>query len=235
MYILVVVHMPSDVPRGSRVLTLNKYAFPSRLGSTPIEKVKSGTKDIVVHQTFPLEAAMRLTSFSSSLFVLHHCFLAISSLAIPPTYPQGGLSALERNNAFYEPIPLSKRTFRTHTFYNPSHSHRLTLTTFAAFLNQGGSTALLRLYTELLSNAAGPWASLPARSSFTLQCGHVYIEFAASEPYGVPWSFVAEFAEKMMKVTQKGFTGAFQGEYRHIETGAVILIGLRLAIAAAAA
>lgn len=37
MYIPVVVHMPSDVPRGSRFLTLNKYASPFYLGSTPIK------------------------------------------------------------------------------------------------------------------------------------------------------------------------------------------------------
>ena len=178
---------------------------------------------------------MRLASFSSSLFILYHCFLAASSLAFLATQPQGALSALEGNKAFYEPVSLSKRIFKTHTFYNPSHSHCLTLTTFAAFLNQGASTALLRLYTELLFNASGPWVSLPARSSFTLHYGHIYIEFTASEPYGVPWSFVVEFAEKMVKATQKGFTGAFQGEYRHIETGAVIWIGLRLSMAAAAA
>lgn len=178
---------------------------------------------------------MRSPSFSSILIILNYYSLAISSLAIFAFQPQGALSASEESKVFHEPAHLSKRVFKTHSFYNPSHSHCLTITTFAAFLNQGASTALLRLYTELLSNASGPWITLPALSYFALHCGSIYIEFAASEPYGVPWSFVAEFAAKMMKATQKGFTGAFQGEYRHIETGAVIWIALRVSMAAAAA
>ena len=39
----------------------------------------------------------------------------------------------------------------------------------------------------------------------------------------------------MIRATELGFTGQFEGEYRHLATGAVIEVGLRVVLVAAAA
>ena len=53
--------------------------------------------------------------------------------------------------------------------------------------------------------------------------------------YTIPWCFFAEFAEKMLVATERGFTGEFDGEYTHLASGAVIKVALRVVMAAAAA
>ena len=184
---------------------------------------------------YSYQAVMLLPNVGPMLLLLILSIVATDSLAsltlpslvdIPP--PQ--------RNIKYHARALTPKRFKTLTFYNPSHSHRLTLTTFLSLLPlQSASSALLHLYTELLSNASGPWVSLPAISSFTACTEHLSIEFTAAGPYVIPWSFVAAFAEKMMDATEKGFTGYFHGEYRHLESGAVIWVELSLRMAAAAA
>lgn len=157
---------------------------------------------------------------------------SLAILTLPPLVNSSPPQPSTRHHA----RALPSKRFKTFTFYNPSHSHRLTLTTFASILPlQTASSALLRLYTELLSNASGAWVSLPAVSSFTACSEILSIEFTAAGPYVIPWTFVAEFAEKMMDATEKGFTGCFQGEYRHLESGAVIWVALRIGMVAAAA
>ena len=157
---------------------------------------------------------------------------SLASLILPPLVD---ISSPQRSTKYHARALNSKR-FKTFTFYNPSHSHRLTLTTFVSLLPlQSASSALLHLYTELLSNASGPWVSLPAASSFTASTDSLSIDFTAAGEFVIPWSFVAEFAEKMMDATEKGFTGYFRGEYCHLESGAVIWVALRVRMAAAAA
>ncbi|KAL8796011.1 MAG: hypothetical protein Q9195_001587 [Heterodermia aff. obscurata] len=184
---------------------------------------------------YDYQTVMRLPKIAAILLIFILSIIASESLAsliLPPSlkiYPP------QRSTKYHARTLTSKR-FKTFTFYNPSHSHRLTLTTFASLLPlQSASSALLHLYSELLSNASGPWVSLPAASSFTACSDNISIEFTAAGPYVIPWSFVAEFAEKMMDATEKGFTGYFQGEYRHLESGAVIWVALRIRMAAAAA
>ena len=131
---------------------------------------------------------------------------------------------------------ILERMPKTYTFYSPSHSHSLTLHTFTSLLPiESASLALLELYTKLAYNASGPWISIPTASSFTACCGNLYIDFEASNHYGVPWSFVAAFARKMIMATNKGFTGRFEGEYRHLGSEAVIRVTLRYVMVAAAA
>jgi len=61
------------------------------------------------------------------------------------------------------------------------------------------------------------------------------MDFRASDNYAIPWGFVAEFAARMATATERGFTGGFQGEYTHLASGAVIRVGLRIVLVAAAA
>lgn len=176
---------------------------------------------------------MRLIAQISTLLLLFISALVLASSAVP-TLPPSSLSAGATTTASYTPIPRTKR-FKTHTFYNPSHSHCLTIRTFASFLPlQIASSALVQLYTELISNASGELASLPI-STLTASHGNIYVDFVASEGYNIPWGFIAEFAEKMLVVTERGFTGGFDGEYTHLASGAVIKVALRVAMVAAAA
>ena len=178
---------------------------------------------------------MRLPKTAPMLLIFILSVIAsdpLASLTLPPLV---NISPPQRRTK-HHPRALTSKRFKTLTFYNPSHSHRLTLTTFASLLPlQSASSALLHLYTELLSNASGPWISLPPVSSFTAYSDNLSVEFTAAGPYVIPWSFVAEFAEKMMDATEKGFTGYFQGEYRHLESGAAIWVALRIRMTAAAA
>lgn len=178
---------------------------------------------------------MWLPNFAPMLFIFILSIVASDSLASLTLPPLVNVSPPQQSTK-YHARALTPKRFKTLTFYNPSHSHRLILTTFASLLPlQSASSALLHLYAELLSNASGPWVSLPAVSSFTACSDNLSIEFTAEGPYVIPWSFVAEFAEKMMDATEKGFIGCFQGEYRHLDSGAVIWVALRVGMAAAAA
>ena len=185
--------------------------------------------------SYNYQAVMRLPKVAPMLLIFILSVVASDSLTSLTLPSLVNISPPQRI-AKHHPRALTSKRFNTLTFYNPSHSHRLTLTTFASLLPlQSASSALLHLYTELLSNASGPWLSLPAVSSFTARSDNLSVEFTATGPYVIPWSFVAEFAEKMMDATEKGFTGYFQGEYRHLESGAVIWVALRIGMAAAAA
>lgn len=179
---------------------------------------------------------MRSLNYTLTPPILVLYLLAAASLAVYTSRSQVFPIALKADTVIQKPFPLLRRDIRTHIFYNPAHSHRLRLTTFASLIPfRSASSALLQLYAELLSNASGPWLSLPAAAYFTARCGNIYIDFEASQPYRIPWSFVAEFAEKMMEATARGFTGRFEGEYRHLESGAVIRVALRVVLIAAAA
>ena len=119
---------------------------------------------------------------------------------------------------------------------NVTPTHALTLHTYVSLLPLStAASTLFELYTTLFSNASGPWRARPAYTSFTAHCGNIYIDFQTSDAYFIPWSFVAEFAGYMIRATEKGFTGGFEGEYKHRATGAVISVGLRIVMAAAAA
>ena len=176
---------------------------------------------------------MRLIAQVSTLLLLFFGALTVASPAVP-TLPPSSLSAQAIGTASHTPLHRSKR-FKTHTFYNPSRSHCLTLNVFASFLPlHTASSALIQLYTNLISDAASEVASIPI-SSLTASRGSIYVDFVASEGYNIPWGFVAEFAEKMLVVTERGFAGEFDGEYTHLASGAVIKVALRVAMAAAAA
>ena len=166
------------------------------------------------------------------LSVLGALFSALVFVAPSPLNPTLARSQLPRSEP---PTPLPSIAPRK-LVVSSSPTHALTVTTYASLLPLSvASSALGNFYTALFSSASGPWSNLPALPSFTAAYGNVFMDFRASEPYLVPWSFVAEFAERMMHATQRGFTGQFCGEYRHLATGAVIEVGLRVVLVAAAA
>lgn len=113
---------------------------------------------------------------------------------------------------------------------------RIILRTYASFLPLSlAASSLFTFYARLSASASGPWHYYPEVNRFTVHYGSIIISFQASHNYGIPWGFVAEFAAKMASVTERGFTGCFQGEYTHLGSGAVIRIGLRNVLVAAAA
>lgn len=121
-------------------------------------------------------------------------------------------------------------------FISATPAYRIILRTYASFLPLSlAASSLFTFYASLSAAASGPWHSYPELHHFTVDYGSIIIDFQASHNYGIPWAFVAEFAAKMASVTERGFTGCFQGEYTHLGSGAVIQIGLRNVLVAAAA
>ncbi len=126
--------------------------------------------------------------------------------------------------------------FRSKVLTSATPAYRITLHTYASLLPLSlAASSLLRFYTRLFAAASGPWHSVPELHYFTAEYGNIIITFRASHNYAIPWGFVAEFAAKMASVTERGFTGEFQGEYTHLASGAAIRVGLRIVLVAAAA
>lgn len=176
---------------------------------------------------------MQPLSFPSVLLI------ALLILAHTRAFPLTESLSLEITKEHLQTLPplnpkytISKRNLIT----SSTPTHALTLQTYASFLPLSlASSALQDFYTTLFSQATGPWQSLPNLPHFTAEYGNIFLNFQASPPYLIPWSFIAEFAEKMIRATELGFTGQFEGEYRHLATGAVIEVGLRVVLVAAAA
>jgi len=126
--------------------------------------------------------------------------------------------------------------FKSKILTSATPAYRIILHTYASLLPLSlAASSLLTFYTRLFAAASGPWHSLPELHYFTAEYGCIIISFQASHNYAIPWGFVAEFAAKMASVTERGFTGGFQGEYTHLASGAVIRVGLRIVLVAAAA
>ncbi len=69
--------------------------------------------------------------------------------------------------------------------------------------------ALTHLYTSILINARGKWARSPPLHGFTLSYGGVRILMHCPQK-PIPWIFVGNFAEKMLQITEGGWTGVYQ-------------------------
>lgn len=152
------------------------------------------------------------------------------SAAMPLTDPSD--LGLPRNSS----SKIDHMLFKRRTFTSATPDHRIILDTYATFLPLSlAASSLLNFYTRLFAAASGPWHSFPELNHFTAEYGSVTISFQASHNYAIPWGFVAEFAAKMALVTEKGFTEGFQAEYTHLASGAVIRMGLRIVMVAAAA
>lgn len=152
------------------------------------------------------------------------------SAAIPLTEPAG--LGPPRNSS----SKLDITHFKSKILTSATPAYRIILHTYASLLPLSpAASSLLKFYTRLSAAASGPWHSLPELNYFTADYGCIIISFQASHNYAIPWGFVAEFAAKMASATERGFTGGFQGEYTHLASGAVIRVGLRIVLVAAAA
>ena len=166
-----------------------------------------------------------LWAFLATLLVLVQ-----TSAAIPLTEPTD-LGSPRNSSSKIDHIH-----FRNKVLTSATPAYRITLHTHASLLPLSfAASSLLKFYTRLSAAASGPWHSLPEMNYFTADYGCIIISFQASHNYAIPWGFVAEFAAKMASATERGFTGGFQGEYTHLASGAVIRVGLRIVLVAAAA
>ena len=69
--------------------------------------------------------------------------------------------------------------------------------------------ALAQLYALMLTQARGEWAQSPPLHGFTLSYGGVRILMhCAQKP--IPWLFVGNFGERMLQITEAGWTGVYQ-------------------------
>ena len=73
--------------------------------------------------------------------------------------------------------------------------------------------------------ARGKWTSIPPQHGFTITYGGVQLVMHCAEK-PIPWLFVGNFAEKLLQITEGGWTGVYVFMLSQAETG--VSIGVKL-------
>ena len=89
--------------------------------------------------------------------------------------------------------------------------------------------ALTNLYASLLVQAHGKLAQFPPQHSITLTFGGIRILMHCPQK-PIPWLFVGNFAENLLRITDAGWTGVYQVMFS--QAGTDVSIGVRLSIEA---
>ncbi|KAL9063680.1 MAG: hypothetical protein Q9161_009339 [Pseudevernia consocians] len=93
---------------------------------------------------------------------------------------------------------------------------------------QPAAWALAHLYTSILIHARGKWAKSPPQYGFVFTYGGVRILMHCPQK-PIPWLFVGNFAEKLLQITEGGWTGVYQVMLSQAESD--ISIGVQLSMA----
>ena len=76
---------------------------------------------------------------------------------------------------------------------------------------QYAASSLWLFYSALERQANGPWSTHPMQQELWVKLGNLRIRFVSLN--GIPWSFVASFAAKMINATLLGYTGTYDMTY----------------------
>ena len=151
---------------------------------------------------------MHLPTFLFQWVLLAFVFVARTTSALPLSES----SSIEIPREHHDILPSIHP--KRHLLTSSTPTHALTLYTYTAAVPLSvANAALHEFYSNLYFQASGPWCSMPALPRFTAEWGNTFMAFQASPPYTIPWDFVAEFAERMIEATERGWSGVFSGEY----------------------
>lgn len=123
----------------------------------------------------------------------------LQTISAAPPFPPQAVSSTSKPAT---PHPLQPRF--------PPHELRL-LRIFSSDLIVPVSVAARELelfYWALLHNAVYVWPDTPPLPNLVLSLGHLQIAFFGGGL--VQWDFVADFAARMLVVTQLGYTGTYR-------------------------
>lgn len=85
--------------------------------------------------------------------------------------------------------------------------------------------ALTNLYASILVQARGKWSMAPPQHGLTVTCGGIRILMHCPQK-PIPWLFVGNFAERLLQITEGGWTGVYQVMFSQAETE--VSIGVQL-------
>lgn len=92
---------------------------------------------------------------------------------------------------------------------------------------QPAAWALTNLYASILLHARGKWSKSPPQYGFTITYGGLRILMDCPQK-PIPWLFVGNLAEKLLQITEGGWTGVYEVLLSQAESD--ITIGLQLKI-----
>ena len=151
-----------------------------------------------------------------SLYHTAFCLLAFLSLSIAKpakTLPRTYLSTSSTVSSDYNSWVTS--TSPVASAIEIRSAHRLAIAEASRHTQivpvQYAATSLWLFYSAIQKKALGPWASMPMEADLWMTLGNLRICFGSL--HGVPWSFVAWFAGKMLTATSMGFTGTYDQMY----------------------
>lgn len=154
---------------------------------------------------------LRLSSYHTAFYVLALLSLSIGKPAkkLPrPSLSTSRTVSIEYNSwaTSTKPVPPAVEVRSAHrlAIYSASRHTQIVPVQYAA-------SSLWLFYTAIQRQALGPWASTPMKVDLWVTLGNLHICFASL--HGVPWSFVAWFAGKMLTATLRGYTGTYDQMY----------------------
>ena len=151
-----------------------------------------------------------------SSYYIAFCLLALLFLSIAKpakTLPRTPLSTSSTVSLAYDSWVVSTNPIASAIEIRSAHrlaiadAHRHTQIVPVQY----AATSLWLFYSAIQRQALGPWASTPMKTDMWITLGNLRICFASL--HGVPWSFVAWFAGKMLTATLRGFTGTYDQMY----------------------
>ena len=85
----------------------------------------------------------------------------------------------------------------------------------------------MNLYASILAQARGTWANHAPQHELNLVYGGIRISmFCPQQP--IPWTIIGNFAERLLQITDGGWTGLYQIVLSHAETE--VTVGMHLTL-----
>ncbi len=91
---------------------------------------------------------------------------------------------------------------------------------------QAAAEVLEAFYLGIAINSNGPWAKNAPRIWIRITFGAIRLLMTATEGTTIPWDFVTWFAQDMLKLTERGYTGMYTANFVNPTVGNAIWVSL---------
>jgi len=92
---------------------------------------------------------------------------------------------------------------------------------------QPAAWALVNLYMSIVLQAKAAWKRGPPQHSYTMSFGKILIVMVCPQK-PIPWQFVVNFAEKLLSITEGGWTGVYSVMLSQAATDVSIVVELKI-------
>ncbi|KAF6222051.1 hypothetical protein HO133_001137 [Letharia lupina] len=162
-------------------------------------------------------------------------FLSLTSLTSchprprddPATTPSSSIPSTSAHNGGHTGPSLARRGIGFRDFLDIGGGWNMYYSAWPAVALpvQPAAWALANLYASILVQARGKWTASPPRHSFTVTYGGIRILMHCPQK-PIPWLFVGNFAEKLLQITEAGWTGVYLVMLSQPETDVSIRVQL---------